>query len=299
VTALALAALLAAAAPRPAGYRASAEESEVRLGEPFTYEIEVRHPPEESYALPPAPDLAPFHATPGACRRARRGDEVVTTCLLTLALLDLGPHDVPEIRLRVATPDGEASLAVPGPRVEGVGVLDPTVDAGALPLRDVAPPVPLLLRSWRLVAWAGALLAAAALALLAVRALRRRVAEPEAPVPAHERLARELDALEAEALAASGRSREHWVRLSAMVRAYLAAVTGVPARELTTGEIVAALGRARDPRIDLDRLRAFGEEADLVKFAREEAGADRCAAGVAFARELLARTRPRPTEAGA
>jgi hypothetical protein len=107
-------------------------------------------------------------------------------------------------------------------------------------------------------------------------------------------LARRLDALEAEALPRRGQGGEHWFRLSAMVREYLAALTGVPAPELTTAEILDALGRQPDPRIDLDGLRAFAEEADLVKFARAPAAEARCAAGLAWARELLARTRPPP-----
>jgi hypothetical protein len=300
--AAALASVLAAAdpapagppAPRPASVHARAERDEVRLGEPFAYEIQVRHPASEEYALPEAPDLGPFRASGGVCRREPRGDEAVTTCSLTLALLDLGAHEVPEIRLRVRTPAGDATIAVPGPRVEAPGDIDPAVATGDLPLRDLAPPVPLLVPSWRPVLWAAALAAAALLALaarLAWRRLRARAAAGPADSP-HERLAGRLDRLEADALFRRGRAREHWFRLSAIVRETLAAGTGLDAPDLTTAEIATRLGRRPDPRLDGAALRAHLEEADLVKFARDPSSEERCLAGIAFARDLLHRTRP-------
>jgi hypothetical protein len=266
----------------------------VRLGEPFGYEVEVRHPPAERYALPAELDLAPFRASGGACRREERGGEAVTTCSLTLALLDLGAHDVPAIRLRASTPSGESALEVAGPRVEAAGGIDPSLRAAALELRDLAPPVPLLVETWRPLGWAAALLGAAAALSAVWRALRRRArraTRTAPPLSPHERLARRLDALEAEGLGRRGAAREHWFRLSEIVREILAASTDVEAPDLTSEEILAALGRRPDPRVDLPGLRAFSDEADLVKFAREPSSEARCAAGISWARQLLARTR--------
>ena len=297
-SALLLAALaVAQAASGAAAVSARAEKGRVRLGEPFDYEIAVRHPPAERWDLPAELHLGPFRASGGACRREeRRGEaEAVTTCTLTLALLDLGPHDVPSIRLRGATPSGESVLEVAGPRIEAEGMIDPALPSTALELRDIAPPVPLLVETWRPLGWAAALLGAAAAALAAWRALRRRAREaarPAAPPPLHERLARRLDALEAEGLARRGAAREHWFRLSEIVREILAAATGLDAPDLTTEEILTALGRRPDPRIDLSGLRAFSEEADLAKFARAPSSEARCAAGLSWARRLLADTHP-------
>jgi hypothetical protein len=296
-SALLLAALaVAPAASGPPAASARAEKGRVRLGEPFGYEIAVRHAAAERWELPAELDLGPFRASAGACRREERrgGAHAVTTCTLTLSLLDLGAHDVPALRLRGATPAGESALEVAGPRVEAEGVIDPALPASALELRDLAPPVPLLVETWRPVAWAAALLGAAAAAWTVRRALRRRRegARPAAPAPPHERLARRLDVLEAEGLARRGAAREHWFRLSEIVREILAASTGVDAPDLTTEEILTALGRRPDPRIDLAGLRAFSEEADQAKFARDPSSEARCAAGISWARRLLSDTRP-------
>lgn len=286
----------APARPQPQGTATvRAEKSEVRLGEPFAYELEIRHPASESYALPEALALAPFRAAEPACRREGHAEDVTTTCALRLALFALGPHDVPAVALEVRTAAGAATLSVPGPRVTGVGIIDPKVPSGELTLRDPAGPVPLLVRSLRLLWWTLGALALAALAVAAVVAWRRHARSRSAPpplVPPHERFARRLDALEAERLPARGLGSEHVARLSELAREYLGALTGENALDLTTSELVERLGRDPDPRLDRVALRAFLEDADLVKFARREADEVECAAATAFARDLLARTRP-------
>jgi hypothetical protein len=296
--ALALGLVLAAAAPPAAdgGPRASplsflvrAERTEVRLGEPFAYEIDVRHRPEEAYGLAGDLDAPPFRGSARGCRRTEKDGEARTTCALSLALFALGPHDVPEVRLEVRTPEGAASLPVPGPRVTGVGIIDPAASAEGLELRPPAPPVPLLVPSLRLLGWTAGALAAIAAGLLAVRALRARsraAAEPPAPEPPAVRLSRRLDALEAKGLPGRGRGREHVFELSEIVREWVGAVTGVNALDLTTDELVERLGRLADPRVDLVALRRFSEEADLVKYARAPADPADCAAATAFARRL-------------
>ena len=186
-------------------------------------------------------------------------------------------------------------LDVPGPRVEAAGVIDPKAPAESLKLRAPAGPVPLLVPTWRPVWIALGVLAALALAWLAWRAWRRRAARAAAPPPPlspAERFARRLDALQAERLPEQGLVREFFFRLSEAVREYLGALTGVNALDLTTGELVAALRAQGDPRLDVEALRGFSEDADLIKFARFPAGGYECEAGLRFARDLLARTLP-------
>jgi len=271
---------------------ARAERTEVRLGEPFAYEIEIRHPADEAIALAPTLDAPPFRGTGGGCRREARGGEARTTCAIRLALLDLGPHDVPELSLSVRTPEGETTLSVPGPRVTGLGVIDPAAPAESLALRPLAPPVPLLVPTLRPLGWA---LGAAGLALLLLlarrlrRARARAAAGPPPPEPPDERLLRRLDALEARALPARGLAREHFFELSAAVREWVGGVAGLNAVELTTAELAGRLAAAGDPRLDAAAVVSFCEAADLVKFARGEASPERCAAALAWARGLPAR----------
>jgi hypothetical protein len=280
----------------PIGLRSRADRASVRLGEPFGYEVEIRHRPDERYGLPEDPDLSPFRADGVRCRREEARGEARTTCTMRLALFALGPVDVPDLAFEVDRPEGKARLAVPGPRVTGVGVIDPKAPAGTLALRDVAPPVPLLVRSYRLLAWAAGLLAAGAVALAAFRGLRRaraRRAAPRIPTPA-ERLERLLRALEAQRLPLCGRGEEHIDRLAGAVREYLGALCGLPALDLTSSELLAALRAEPDARLDLPGLERFLAGADGVKFARRPATPEGCAAGLAFARDLLLRTRPPP-----
>ena len=289
-----------AAEAHPLGFQARASKANVRLGEPFDYVVEIRHAPAERYQLHGAPALAPFHLD-GAprCRDEPEKGEAVTTCTMRLALFTLGAADVPDLPFDVDGPGGKAVLQVPGPRVTGVGVVDPSAPPAALALRDIAPPAPLLVRSLRLLFWALGVLAAAALVAAGVSWLRRRRPARAAPppVPPHERLARRLAALEAERLPARGMGREHVERLAEMVREYLGALPAPRTLDRTTAETVAALRGAPDPRVDLDALQAFLGEADLVKFARWPADAETCSAGLEYARGLLERTRPPPPAA--
>jgi hypothetical protein len=305
MTRIALAILLAGSptasrppAATPLAFESRAERTEVRLGEPFWYEIVVRHRAQESYGLPDDVDLSPFRVEGGRCRREEAGDEVTTTCALRLALMDLGTHDVPEVALAVRGQDGARTLAVTGPSITALGMTDPAAAPGSLPLRDIAPPAPLLVRSWRLLWWAGAALATAGLVWWSIARLRRRpgtATEPAPPLPPEVRFARRLDALEAAGLPRRGEVQEYFFRLSEMVREYLGALAGIPALELTTPELLAALGRDPDPRLDLGALRDFCERVDLVKFARAPAGEAECGEAMGFARELLERTRPTST----
>jgi len=303
--ALARAALLAAAlaaelgpgppaAPRahPLSVLARADRTEVRLGEPFGYAVEIRHPADEWYALPGELDAPPFRAGRAVCRRAVQREEALTTCALRVQLFELGARDLPDLRFLVQGPEGEATVAVPGARVTGVGLADPAVAPEALRLRGPAPPVPLLVPTLRPVLWALAAAAALLAALVLPRAwrARRRAGAELPPAPAPEvRFARRLDALLARGLPERGLAREFFFELSAILRELLAAATGVPALDLTTAELLERLERAGDPRVDLAALRRFAERADLVKYARAGAAPVECAAAVTYARELVRR----------
>jgi hypothetical protein len=283
------------ATPRQVHSRTSAAGA--KLGEPLEWEIEIRHAPAERYQFEAPLPEGPYRAEPIGCQRLDQPGEEVTTCRLRVALLALGAVDLPPLRLSASTPDGPRVLDVPGPRLTGNGVIDPKVPAEQLQLKELAPPVPLLVPSWRLLWWAAGALAAALIGWRLWRwwRARRRAGEaPPPPVPPEVRFAARLDELTEERLGEQGRGREHFFRLSEAVRDYLGAVTGLNALDLTTEELLAALSRQPDPRLPLELLRRFSETADLVKFARLHADGQACADGVAFGRELLAHTRPAP-----
>jgi hypothetical protein len=302
---LALGALLATAEPaaaperppaaEPRGVQVRLEKPEVRLGEPFELTIEVRHRPAERYELPATLVAEPFRVLAAGCPRREVGGDALTTCALRLALFDLGAHSLPELVLSAATPEGARELRIPGPSVTGAGILDPAAPPEALGLKDLAPPAPLLVPNVPLALGALAALLAGIAGWFGWRAWRRRALrgeEPPPPLPPHERFALQLDALSRARLAEQGRGREHFFRLSEHVREYLGAVSGQNALDLTTAELLARLSFQPDPRLDLAALRAFLESSDLVKFARAPAGGPQADEGLAYARALLAATRP-------
>ena len=285
-------------AAEPHGFSARADKGEVRLGEPFAYEIEIRHAPDERYDLPGALDLKPFQASGAACRRepGKSADEVVTRCSMRLSLFDTGEHDIPDLTLVAHTPGGERLLAVPGARVTGVGMLDPSATARELELRDLAPPIPIMVPSYRLVAWAAGVLGGAALLALGAWLWRRWHRDQDDPLAPgllpHERFLRLLDGLESEGLPRQGRGRELFFRLSEMVREYVGAIQGFSALDLTTEEILGELAQRAPLRFDRDAFAQFSRQSDLVKFARHEPAEAECAEATTFARTLLAQTRP-------
>ena len=303
----------ARASPAPGGRRRSAprsalaraERTEVRLGEPFGYEIEVRHPRRRAgTSSRPTLDAPPFRGTGGdvPARRRREGR---------------GPHPLLDraraLRARPARrparcgspsgpPRGEEALAVPGPRVTGVG------DHRPRPRRPersrcatLAPPVPLRVPSLRLRrVGAGGVAAALAAALLAAPRAGAGAPAPAAGARPPSRPARG-------SRGGSTRSRRGRCRRRPAARARRPAlrrpcasrsarVAGVNALDLTTAELARAArpgarGRASTSR----RCARFCEEADLVKFARAPAGAGARAPRGRAGREASPRgRRPRP-----
>jgi hypothetical protein len=96
--------------------------------------------------------------------------------------------------------------------------------------------------------------------------LRRRVRL--ARLSPRERALTELAALLARDLPGRNRVKDFYCELTLIVRRYIERAHGLRAPEQTTAEFLAAAGH--DPRFGpatLDRLRAFLEAADLVKFA--------------------------------
>jgi hypothetical protein len=289
----------------PSAVHSRTSRAGARLGEPIDWEVELHHGEGERYQLPRAlPEGPSFRMEAVGCKQAPAAApavETVTTCALKVALLTLGPVDLPTLRLEVATPAGPRALDVPGPRLEGQGMIDPKVPADQLELRELAPPVPVMVPDWRPLWWA---LSAVAALLLAWRLWRwwraraRAAAEPPPPVAPERRFAARLDALEAEHLGEQGRGQEHFFRLSEAVREYLGALTGLNALDLTSAELLEALARAGDPRLELEPVTRFCRQADLVKFAKWPATGRDCADGLAFGRELLARTLPPPATPG-
>lgn len=301
--AAALAADLPAASPE--GFEAKVDKTEVKLGEPFAYQIQVRHDAKEKYEFPKEWKPDPFEvAKPAECKRERAGASATTTCTVMLSLFDLDEHEIPEVALVAHTEHGDEELKVPGPKVKGLGIIDPNAKTDDLALRDIKPPAPVLVRSWKLL-WIGlGVLGALAAGLLGWYLWKRRPkkgarAAPVVVLTPHERFEKRLKELQGEDLVGQARRREYAFRLSEIVREYLGGRYGLNALDLTTEELFTALRKTATPGLDHGRFRAWSERLDVVKYAKEEPTDADCADAMSYAWELWERTRPPPpAEAG-
>jgi hypothetical protein len=194
-----------------------------------------------------------------------------------LRAFDLGRIPVPRVAIVVAWPGPRASgaqasdtlefppdtLTVDSLTTAAVSALE--ADRG--PIRPGLRPVDIAL-----VALGGLLvLAAVVAAVLLWRARRRKAIAPEtaAPEPAEAPFRRAIDALRSEV---ESLPRDvFYERLSLAIRAYIRAVTGAPALDLTTRELAHDLTRRGTWKPEAVRALAHTlDRSDLAKFARHE-----------------------------
>ncbi|MBQ7252275.1 MAG: hypothetical protein IJS32_06720 [Kiritimatiellae bacterium] len=152
-----------------------------------------------------------------------------------------------------------------------------------------------------------AVLAGAIAALLAAGGaawflLRRKKLDngppPPPPEPAHVIALRGLDALEKEGYPARGEAERFYVVLSGIWRKYLKGRFGLSAPEKTTNELLRLKAfRETLSLANRQKIEAFLEEADKVKFARGESDAASMDRAFAAAKDFVLETAPRPEAA--
>jgi hypothetical protein len=278
---------------------AKAEKNEVRLGEPFSVNVEIKHDSKEDWTVVPGQNLAPF-ALEGQQRTVTPAGEAATSRFtLKLALFKLGPQDVPSLTFRVKTATGEVqSFSLPGPTVKGVGTVKSDDKR-----RDIEGPVPLFLTSLRWVFLILVILAALALLVYGIRWWRRRPKRAAAvastpPVPADEVALQDLGGLEAQGLPALGRFKEFHLRLSEILRTYFASRFEMNALDMTSAELLDDLARRPTDGLSLADLSWLTGQGDLAKFAKAQPSADDCKQALGMARQIVLKTRRPPSASG-
>lgn len=284
---------------QPLSFRGRADPDRVRLGEPFSYELEIRHSLSQRYDLrPPANDGA-FELLGQTRSRVDGQDSATTTFVLRLALFELGRRKLPDLTFEVIEGERSGRFVAPGIPVEGIGSLPPDAEKGEQ-LRDIKPPEAVPIRSYRLLAALTVLLAAALAGYGAYRWLKRRRLRPpiERPLAALDvRTFAALDALRRENLPAQGRAREFYFRLSEIARAYLGERYGFEALECTSAELLEAARQHRSRGLPAEELERFVAESDLVKFAKAPASEAQCNEALEFVGQLVRRTATTPNQA--
>ena len=281
---------------------ALADHSEVRLGEPFVVKVTVKHEPKEHWSIAADQGYAPFSLISQSRRESRDGALAVDETSLTLALFQLGPHPVPDLKLQgTAASEPAATFMLPGPVIKGVA---PEIEKDKQK-RDILPPVAVRVTTLRPLVWLAAAVAAALLIFLGIRFWRRRprrAAETRVPTrPPHEIALEALSSLEAQGLPAQGRFKLFHLELSEILRRYLGDRYGMLALDMTTSELLEALGRRPTDGLSLSELAWVCGQGDLAKFAKGEPSADDCKQALTLVRQNVMRTRPpsaTPVDAG-
>lgn len=251
-------------APEPLSFLTSVEPSEVELGRPFVLRVEVRHRPEERYRLPKELALDPAVIRDVKERREEKEGVIETEFLVEAVIFDvLGQVELPSFTLEVEGTEGALEpLALPGASLtiretgEGVELAPPPAPLGVLRF------------AWERLALVGGGLAALAAIVYFLRARRLRNAASAPTLSPAEQARRALVALRAEALWERGEGRLHYFRLSEIFRLYLRDAHGLAAVEMTTDELVRALGRAPLAGLSAGRAEAWLRRGDLARFAK-------------------------------
>ena len=189
---------------------------------------------------------------------------------------DTGRQSIPHLKFVAMGRDGSVdTLYTPEITVQVTSLLSDTTETEVRPLKALIPAPKL----WhRLALWAAAILLLVVLPLVYAwrRYLARRAArllEAAAPVvplrPAHLVALDELDRIKSLGLIEKGEVKLFHELISTAIRNYIAAGFGIDALEMTTWEVLFALGNKLPVKDRLyDSYRDFLEACDLVKFAK-------------------------------
>ncbi len=253
------------------------------VGDRVTVTIAFEAPEGYRAALPGPDALAPLTAEAGEAideRPAAAGR--VWRRTFTVEPLAAGSLEIPALTVRYVPPQAAgAAAAATQPTYELVsGALRLEVrsalseDDRPTQPRDITGPIVPPAPPWPWWAWAllasGAAVGSSAVAGLTYW-LRRRAARPPPPLSPEEWALRELERLTEHDWLGRGAARELYYRVTAIVRQYVERKYALAAPEMTTEEFLATLDRRPLP-LDADRLRAFLEACDLVKYAALEPG---------------------------
>ncbi len=302
VSALAVAAPGAAQEP---DVRTGVDTTRVTVGDPVTLTVSVLHHPDARVVWPDSLEVGPFEVLDVRVGEGSvRGDTARSDLIVNLAAYELGELEIPGFEVGVLGPEGKSTILTTSPwgiLVESVG-LDESGD-----IRELKGPVGLPLDPAVVALWALGLLLLALAGWLLVRRLRQGSDVEEAgrepavpPRPAHETALEELACLEASRLLERGEVKEYHIRLSEIIRRYLEGRFRVWALEMTTRDILAGLKSRGLEEPIRERLRAFLDRCDLVKFAKHRPETEASREALVMGRDLVKDTIPElePTERG-
>lgn len=274
--------------PEGFGLQAHIEPSPVPFGETFDLVIEVRHPESMQVVLPdPLPETAraPRNGSPRRqIAKVATTNQVVESIRIPFLALDLEDVKTPAFVLKTSVGSPIEIAALPVPVVDAQAAdAGPSSDGSQLALVDAPGPRVYGVfdpRPWMVLSvWVFAVIAVGAYRWAAARqkvpATLQEVSAPEPKAPAHVLALARLDALLAEGLLSDGQTTVFVARLmDDVLRTYLEDRFFVAAGRKTTQELAQDLLSQSTPGLDVAQLRSVLEQADLVKFAKANLGAE-------------------------
>jgi len=287
----------AQSAEAPVEVAAEVEPSEVTVGDVFTLTVTVTAAGDAGLKLPGKDadfgdaEVRSFDTEESLGPEGQR----VVKLAYKLALFEVGKREIKAPPITYQGPDGQAKQA---PRPVASVTVKSVLPEGAQEIKDIRGPREMPLSPWQWASLIGAallLVALLAAAFVVWRRLRGKEQEEKAapPLPAHLEALEALDKLEGEDLVARGLLKDHYVRLSWIIRRYLWRRYRAPALEETTAMLARWLRASGRAPQQAEAFLPVLEEADLVKFAKhqpEDAAAYRA---LESARQIVNATKPR------
>jgi len=288
---------------QPVSVRASAEPTQVKLGEVFTLRLEVVAGAGVNLTLPGAD----AELKPAEVRSFRTEDQQTdptashVSLIYELQLFDLGEHKIQPPGVVYSDSAGKSVEVKPEP--VQVSVISALPD-DAQDIKGVRGPKPLPLSPWYWVALFAAALLLLALVAAAVRLLLRRSARRAQPAPApplspHAEALAALEELHRRELVARGQHYLYYSELSYIIRRYLERRFRLEALECTTPMLERRLKRSPLVPAAAEGFVEILRRADLVKFAKYQPEDQVAEMDLLAARKLVQLTREMEPEVAA
>ena len=191
---------------------------------------------------------------------------------LVVTAFSVGDLKIPSIPIFYRSSSGETgSVLTPPIAVKIVSVISTGGGKDSVkdirPIKNVISLAPHLLRSIVLGGLAFILSVILAVRIILRRKKRKSPEDPEAHLAAHRRAELELERLQKKELLLSGKIKEHYSELSAILKRYLDRRYKLLTSDLTTAEVGALLKRNNFESSVCAKVMEILEASDLVKFA--------------------------------
>lgn len=277
-------------------YAADDLDGIIYVGDEMVLSVQVEHPPggevilPESLGLGEALDIRDVKVTPDPDTPG------LTRVAIRFAPFETGQITLPSFTLGYLEAGEAGELFVSDTTFEVEPVLSESEDMPA----DIKPqselPYEIPWKLWGVIAAAVAVLGFLAWKLWQWR--KRSVAgtlEGESPSrPPYDEAVADLEKLLAQKLLERGAHKDHYDRLSFILRRYLERRYGLPVLESTTSEALVLMRSDRGLKKFRDLIKPLLERADLVKFARHKPLSEEGDADWQDVRNFVEKTKPAP-----